>query len=139
MAMRDLREQLTRDEGYRQHPYRDSVGKLTIGYGRNLEARGISEAEAETLLGNDIADTYRECEATIPFWSRLSDARQGVLVNLCFNCGLNGLLTFRNMLVAMDDQDWEMAARELLDSKYETQVGARAHRLAEQLRTDRWV
>ena len=48
--LQDLIEDLKRDEGFRSHPYRDTVGKLTIGYGRNLDDVGISEREAEQLL-----------------------------------------------------------------------------------------
>jgi lysozyme len=47
---------LQRHEGLRLRlrAYRDTVGKLTIGYGRNLDDRGISEDEAGFMLDNDI-------------------------------------------------------------------------------------
>jgi lysozyme len=56
----DLIEQLRRDEGVRLHPYTDTVGKLTIGVGRNLADMGISDAEATVLLQNDIDRTTVE-------------------------------------------------------------------------------
>ena len=46
---------LKRHEGLRLKPYQDTIGKLTIGYGRNLDDRGISKEEAEYLLRNDIS------------------------------------------------------------------------------------
>ena len=41
-------------EGLRLYPYNCSEGKLTLGIGRNLDDRGITEEEALYLLNNDI-------------------------------------------------------------------------------------
>lgn len=48
-----LQTELMRDEGWRARIYKCSAGKLTIGYGRNIEAVGINEAEAIMLLDTD--------------------------------------------------------------------------------------
>ena len=48
--------QLALHEGLRLKPYKCTSGALTIGYGRNLDARGITEAEAEMMLSHDIDD-----------------------------------------------------------------------------------
>ena len=133
-----LREQLERDEGLRLKPYRDSVGKLTIGYGRNLDDRGITKDEAALLLAHDLADAWNDVENAFPWSRHLSEPRMGVLVNMCF-MGIGRLRGFVKMLAAMEAGDWEAAAREMLDSKYARQVGARADRLAQQVREDRWV
>lgn len=133
-----LREQLERDEGLRLKPYRDSVGKLTIGYGRNLDDRGITRGEAALLLDHDITDAWNDVEAAFPWSRHLSEPRMGVLVNMAF-MGIGRLRGFVKMLAAMQRRDWKTAAAELLDSKYHQQVGLRAERLAEQLRTDRWM
>lgn len=135
-----LRDQLIRDEGgFRLKPYTDSVGKLTIGAGRNLTDVGISHAEAELLLDNDIAGASADVAARLPWVGALSVPRAAVLVNLAFNMGIGGLMGFRKMLQALQDEQWETAAAELLASTYAEQVGPRAHRLALQLRTDTWV
>ena len=134
-----LRDQLIRDEGIRLKPYRDQVGKLTIGVGRNLDDVGISHAEAHLLLDNDIERATADVAARLPWAGALSLPRAAVLVNLCFNAGIGGLMTFRKMLAALQNEQWETAAKELLDSTYAEQVGPRAHRLARQLETDEWV
>jgi lysozyme len=134
-----LKDQLKRDESLRLMPYHDSVGKLTIGFGRNLDERGISSAEAEMMLENDISETVAEVSRALPWALELDQARRAVLTNMAFNMGIGGLLGFRKALAAMRRGDWDLAAREMLDSKWATQVGARATRLATQMRTGQWT
>lgn len=133
-----LREQLYRDEGVRLKPYHDQVGKLTIGVGRNLDDVGISMTEADLLLDNDITRASAAVLARIPFAGTLSEIRLAVLINMSFNCGIAGLLGFKKFLAAVEAQDWATAAKEMLDSKWHRQVGARAERLAKQMLTNEW-
>lgn len=78
-------------------------------------------------------------DALFPWAKSLSEPRYGALINLVFNVGAAGILTFVKFLAAMREARWEDAARELLDSKYHQQVGLRAERVAEQIRENRWV
>lgn len=129
-----LTEMLIRHEGVRYKPYRCIAGKLTIGVGRNLEDVGISEDEAIFLLKNDIARVGRELEGALSFWSNLSLDRQLVLLDMCFNLGLAGLIGFKRMLAAVESVNYEKAADEMLDSKWARQVGSRSTELAEMMR-----
>ena len=61
------------------------------------------------------------------------------LKNMAFNMGVAGLLEFRQMLAEVQTADWPGAAAEMLSSKWATQVGDRAHRLALQMTTGEWV
>lgn len=55
MSYRDiLRPQLRIDEGVREFPYTDTVGKLSIGVGRNLDDVGLRPDEIALMLENDI-------------------------------------------------------------------------------------
>lgn len=125
-----LTEMLVRHEGLRLKPYRDTVGKLTLGVGRNLDDKGISEAEAFFMLNNDITATVRELNHALPWWGDLAPTWQLVLANMAFNLGLSRLLGFRKMLAALEAGDYETAAAEMLDSKWARQVGRRAEELA---------
>lgn len=131
-----LRQQLIRHEGLRLKPYTDTVGKLTIGVGRNLTDKGITHAEARYLLDTDITEAINAL-VTFPWFPDLDALRQRVFVDLCFNLGVTRLRTFTKMLAACERHDWPTAARELLDSTYATQVGQRARTLATMLRTGR--
>jgi lysozyme len=130
--------ELTRDEGLRHTPYRDSVGKLTIGIGRNLDDRGISAAEAHVLALNDIAIAEADLDRHCPWWRQMSDARQRALLNMCFNMGWGngrrGLSTFANTLRMLEEGRYGEAANNALRSKWAEQVGARARRIAQQFR-----
>jgi len=136
--MSKLIEQIKRHEGLRLKPYRCTANKLTIGYGRNIEDAGISEDEAELLLFNDLARCTKEIEKHVKAFNKLNDARQSVLVNMCFNLGINGLLKFKKFLAAVNDGFVELAAKEMLDSRWAKQVGSRAIELSEQMKTGAW-
>lgn len=129
-----LMAELTRDEGRRLKPYVDTVGKTTIGVGRNLTDVGISDAECDTLLSNDIDRTVAWLDRNLPWWRQLDPVRQRVVVNMAFNMQ-GGLLTFTNTLAAMKRGDYAAAADGMLASKWAGQVGARATRLAAMMRS----
>ena|SRR5678816_3388503 len=135
MTYRDIvRVQLKVDEGVRVKPYRDSVGKLTIGVGRNLDDVGISAKELEFLLDNDIDAAEKTAQTLFPSFDELSDARKAVLVNMAFNVGQARLSGFSKLRAAVERKDFEAASREMLDSGWASQVGPRATRLAAQMR-----
>lgn len=136
-----LKEQLKRHEGTvrlgngAHKPYLCPAGKLTLGYGRNIEERGITEDEADYLLSNDIAIAQRELAGTLPWFLSLDEVRQDALINMHFNLGLSRLLGFRKTLAAFAAGDWKKAGDEMLDSRWARQVGARAQELADQVRS----
>lgn len=138
--MKDWREDhkiinmLIRHEGMRLKPYHCSAGFLTIGYGRNLEAKGISSTEAELMLRNDINDVQKELDIAFPWWRTLSDNRQRVLIDMGFNLGIQKLRGFKNTINYIRNGAYDMAASNMLKSKWAKQVGNRAVRLAEMMR-----
>lgn len=130
----DLAADLNRDEGLRLKPYRDTVGKLTIGIGRNLDDVGISEAEAEYLLQQDIDRTMADMDRLMPWWRGLDDTRKRVLINMGFNLGVPGLMKFKNTLAAVKEGRYTDAADGMLDSLWARQTKGRAIRLARAMR-----
>lgn len=134
MDIAKLTKELTRDEGLRLKPYRDSVGVLTIGIGRNLDDVGISQAEAEFMLANDIEAVAADLDANLPWWRTLDEARQRVLANMTFNVGIVKLLTFKNTLAKTQAGDYLGAAQGMMASLWARQVGPRAERLSIMMR-----
>lgn len=131
--------QLQRDEGLRLLPYRDKAGKLTIGYGRNLDAEGISRAEADYMLQSDVINFGTTLKKVLPWFEHLDLARQGVLINMAFNMGIGGLLSFKQFLSLMAIGKFKEAADDLAtNTKWISQVGDRARRLVLQTRTGDW-
>lgn len=129
----DLKDWIKKCEKCVLHPYTDSVGKLTIGYGRNLDDVGISQAEADYLFTNDFYSCQRalsECS----WYSHQPEGVQAALMNMCFNLGLPRLKLFTRMIAALEAKNYTLAAQEALDSKWATQVGDRAKDVAVMLR-----
>ena len=129
-----ITQELERDEGVRNKVYLDTRGIETIGVGRNLHDKGLSDDECAYLLKNDIAECMACLDKNIPWWRDMSEARQRVLLNMRFNLGLNRLLGFVHTLVDMKARNYESAAAGMLGSVWATQVGARAIRLAKMMR-----
>jgi lysozyme len=129
-----LLAELERDEGRRLWPYVDTVGKVTIGVGRNLTDVGITDDDCDRMLAEDIARAEADLDRTLSWWPGLGDVRQRVILNMQFNLG-SRLLTFRHALAAMREADWATAAAEMRNSLWALQVGARADRLAQAMET----
>ncbi|MDP3115086.1 MAG: glycoside hydrolase family protein, partial [Candidatus Cloacimonadaceae bacterium] len=119
-----MKEQLVRHEGLRLKPYRCTAGKLTIGVGRNLDDCGITQKEAYVLLEDDILLCERLILAEIPkIYLQIDEVRKSVLLNMCFNLGIGGLMGFNNTLAFIAAGDWERAANGMLASMWAKQVG----------------
>ncbi len=131
--------QLQRHEGIRLKPYRDTMGKVTIGVGRNLTDKGISREETDLLLSNDISDARFDLERTFPWFAALDSVRQCALVNLCFNLGLWKLLGFEKAIRAMERGNYNLAADEFFDSRWAKQVRHRAVEVCAMIRTGQWA
>ena len=125
-----LVKDLKQDEGYSARLYHCTAGKPTIGYGRNLEDIGINREEAEGMLENDVKAVLCDLGRALPWYGYLPEPIARALANMCFNMGLPRLLTFKKMLSALKDGDYEQAAREALNSRWAKQVGMRAVRIA---------
>lgn len=138
-----LAAELERDEGKRLKLYKDSMGIWSIGIGRNVQDKGISEAEMMMMLKNDIAEHIDLLDRHLPWWRQMDEVRQRVIANMAFNLGVGPsdeqpkgkLLTFKNTLAAMARGDYEAAANGMSSSVWAQQVGIRATRLVEMMRS----
>lgn len=140
MNIEKLKSQLLKHEGFVSPAYQDSEGYWTIGIGRLIDERkggGITEDEAYFLLTNDIerAETWAR---TYAWYDDLDEVRQNVVVEMIFNLGPRRFAGFKKMIAAIEREDWKEAAVQALNSKWASQVGNRALRLAEMMRSGRW-
>lgn len=157
--MTELLDQLVLHEGLELLPYKDSLGIDTIGIGRNLEHRGLSEEElvhigkdisdicewgitkeqAYYLAENDIKIVEKEvCEAH-PCVVELDEIRQRVIIDMAFNMGVPRLNKFKKMWKAIEEENYEESKIQMLDSRWANQVGNRAVRLSNAMETGEWV
>mgnify|MGYP001601436205 CR=1 FL=1 len=129
-----LIDRLIEHESLRLKPYTDTAGRLTIGIGRNLTDRGITELEARYLAGNDIGIAEVDLDRNVPWWRTLNESRQEVLTEMCYNLGWPKLSRFVLFLEAAEVGDFQTAAAEMLESLWAHQVGNRAVTLADAMR-----
>ena len=143
--IRSIIDQLIRDEDMKLMPYKDSRGFNTVGVGHNLDANPlpdltfpITEAQAAQILGRDVERISRFLVQSLPWVTGLDDARLGVLQNMAFNLGVNGLLGFHRTLADVQAGAYATAASDMKDSKWYNEVGDRAVRLVQQMLTGEW-
>lgn len=129
-----LSKQLEIDEGRRRRLYKDTVGKWTIGVGRNIEDRGLRDDEIDLMLSNDIDEAVGIARALLPNFDKLDDVRQEVVTNMALNLGMTRLSGFKQFLAALMRFDFQRATAEMMDSKWYEQVGDRGKRLAYAMR-----
>jgi lysozyme len=147
----NLIDKLIAHEGMVLTVYQDTLGIDTIGIGRNLEDRGISqeeldhmdiphidlvyehgitESDARYLAENDVQIVERELLAAHPCVDRLDAVRQLILVDMAYNMGVPRLCKFVKMWHAIHNEKFDDAAKEMLDSRWANQVKSRSTKLA---------
>ena len=119
-------EMLRRHEGLRLHPYHCSENKLTLGIGRNIEDRGITEDEALFLLNNDIKLVQEELTKNWGVWRTFPEKARMVCIDMTFQMGITGFMSFRETRQLMELGKWVDASEEVLRSKYAIQTPSRA-------------
>ena len=120
-------------EGFSRYIYLDSVGVRTVGFGRNLDDRGISREEAEMLLLNDLETSTKEAKK-FEFYENLTSNRRDVIVEMIFNLGLTRFKKFKKTIGYINQANHSAAADEMLDSRWAKQVGQRALTLSNKFR-----
>ena len=133
-----LAERLRQSEGLSFVPYKCPAGYLTIGYGHNLEANGISLEAAELLLRQDIEIALKQVKNAFIWWPKLDEARMSVLVDMCFNMGITRLCGFKRMLSAVEAGGYKTAAKEMLNSKWAREGKGRAGELFKKMGRGGW-
>ena len=157
--MTELLDQLVLHEGLELLPYEDSLGIDTIGIGRNLKHRGLSEADlghigkdlsdifewgitkeqAYYLAKNDIEIVEKEVCESHPCVVELDEIRQRIIIDMAFNMGVPRLNKFKKMWKAIHEENFEEAKIQMLDSRWANQVGNRAVRLSNAMESGEWV
>lgn len=139
MITNQIIDMVKRHESFRGRPYTDSVGKITIGYGRNLQDNPLSPEEGEYLLKRDLVTAELDARSIFRYFDSINEPRQAALIDMSFNLGRVRLLGFRKFIEAVDSKNWVNASNEMLNSLWAQQVGKRAIELAKIMETGDWV
>ena len=140
--MESLLDRLRRHEGCSLVPYLDTTGNMTVGWGHKMESvspsileNGITQDEADHLLEVDI-EIAKNGVSRLPAMvlNNCNEVRRGVLIEMCFQLGYSGVLKFKRMLRAIQNNDFERAANEMVFSLWHEQTPGRCEELAEIMR-----
>ncbi len=126
----EIKSILRKNEGLSLVPYHCPAGKVTIGYGHNLTDNGIPIHIAEQLLDYDLKQAQKQLFKNYPSYSEFSENRKNALIDMVFNIGIVSFKKFKNMHRYLEIKDFDMAAAEMLNSKYAVDVPKRAGRNA---------
>ncbi len=137
--MNKLHRLLIKHEGKMNFPYEDSTGHISIGVGRNLTDRGLSDSEVFMLLNNDLEISVTELTTAFPWFAELNEARQDALISMHYNLGLPRMSKFRKTLKLLEEGSFHAASLEMLDSKWADQVGKRARDLSKMIATGEYI
>lgn len=124
---------IKKHEGFRSRMYLDTVGVPTIGYGFNLKTIELPKPVAELWLAYEIEKHEEELER-FDFYHDLDRVRKDVLLDMHYNLGDSRFRGFQKMIQALENHNYNEAAKEMLDSKWANQVGRRATDLAALMR-----
>jgi lysozyme len=141
MSINNIQDQLARDEGNVPYAYQDSLGYWTIGIGTLIDKRkgGQLYPEEISFIFNNRVDMASQALVTkLPWFSNLDDVRRGVLINMTFQMGINGVLAFVNTLKMIQVGNYAGASMGMLNSLWAKQTPERAARLAKQMSTGIW-
>ena len=129
-----LLEQIKKHEGYRARVYRCSEGFDTIGYGFAIKDLELDEDLAEEILLRKVEKLISRVRKRFDWLDSVPPEVQGVLVEMSYQMGLSGVCKFKKALHAMQMCQWELGAKELLDSRWAKQTPNRAKELSEIIR-----
>ena len=110
--------QLMRHEGFEPKPYKCTKKKWSIGFGINLETESIPYEVALFWLEYKVEECDTILSGELSFYNLLTDNRKSVLINMCFNMGVSGLLGFVKTLKFIEQGKFLDASKEMLDSNW---------------------
>jgi lysozyme len=133
------------NEGFSPVVYLCSSGRRTIGFGHNIdvsplpvgEKLPINRAVARHMLQERVTTLLHRLSQHMVF-QKQTDARKCVILDMAYQMGADGAMKFHKMLAALDNGEWQVAVKELMDSKYARQTPNRASRNAKAILTGEW-
>ena len=121
-----LIERIGVNEGFRKKPYQCSEGVWTIGHGLTW----LTEEESLHILAGRISQLHLKLLDSPDWYKDLPPEIQGVIIEMCFQMGVSGTLKFKKAIAHMKEKEWQLAAHEMLDSRWHKQTPQRSERVA---------
>ena len=135
-----IKEIIKKHEGFRDQVYVDTLGYRTIGYGHKvLDTDPFKDGEVypqemlEKVFDEDFAKAKEGADRLLDHLDPPEDA-VNVVISMVFQLGEAGVSKFKNMFVALENEEYSEAAAQMLDSRWHIQTPARCQELANIMR-----
>ena len=126
----ELREAVKLSEGYRARVYKDTLGIDTIGYGFAIKNLELDEDICDMILDKKLNKLIKDVDNKFSFMDDIAVEAQDVVYEMCYQLGINGFSKFKKTIAYLRDENYKMAAIEMLDSRWAKQTPNRAKRLS---------
>nr|DAR94658.1 MAG TPA: Tail associated lysozyme [Caudoviricetes sp.] len=124
-----LLENIKAHEGFRDHIYKDSLGKATIGYGflvsalspdelklNGGKAEPMSREVAEKILNLKVARLRKRVPECLPWLASKPQSVQDTILEMAYQLGIAKLLGFKYTLQCIEAGNYAQAAKNLRES-----------------------
>lgn len=137
------------EEGFRRRPYICSEGYVTIGFGTKVhKSKGLDPEDFLISVNRSTAMGWLEAQLSL-IEVRMARSqiygiyeildsypnRRAIVLSMAYQIGVSGLRGFHRFWAAVAMENWEDAAKEMLDSRWAKQTPERARRHAEVMRS----
>ena len=129
--MSKLIEAVKLSEGFRDRVYKDTLGIDTIGYGFAIKDLVLDEDISEMILKRKLEALIERVNKRFDFVEGLPEEAQEVIYEMCYQLGVTGVSKFKKTLLYLENEEFNMASKEMLDSKWARQTPNRAKRLSD--------
>ena len=126
-----LIEAVKLSEGFRDRVYKDTLGIDTIGYGFAIKDLVIDEDIAEMILRRKLEKLVEDTNRRFSFLKDLPEEAQDVIYEMCYQLGITGVSKFKKTLAYLENFEYRMASKEMLDSRWAKQTPNRAKKLSD--------
>ena len=130
-----LIEAVKLSEGFRDRVYKDTLGIDTIGYGFAIKDLVIDEDIAEMILRRKLEKLVEDTNRRFSFLKDLPEQAQDVIYEMCYQLGITGVSKFKKTLAYLENFEYKMASKEMLDSKWARQTPNRAKKLSDVIKS----
>ena len=134
MVSLELLSSIRKHEGFRSKVYKDTLDFDTIGYGFAVKDLVLDEDIANIILQRKLEALIRSIEFKFSWYADLPNAVKDVVIEMCYQIGITGFSKFRKTIKHLENEEWELAADEMLDSKWAVQTPNRAKALSDRVK-----
>tara|TARA_R100000773_G_C4217514_1_gene116018 strand:- start:1310 stop:1708 length:399 start_codon:yes stop_codon:yes gene_type:complete len=130
-----LIDSIKEGEGYRAKVYKCTEGYDTIGYGFAIKDLDLDEEVCDLILIKKLDKLIDNTNKKFSFLAKIPQDKCEVIYEMCYQLGINGVSKFKKMLKHLENEDFEQASVEMLDSLWAKQTPNRAKKLSNQMKS----